>query len=237
MKKVLVLSDNEEMAIFFKGIVKRKKELNELRADFSYKCSHGSKLNKLEWVKEINIKDKKHVVDKFDLIISLHCKQLFPEYVVRKKRCINIHPGLNPHNRGFYPQVFSIINGLPCGATIHEIDEKVDNGPVICQKEIHINPTDTSLTAYRKIIRAEKELIKEHLVEIINADYTAFDTSRGNLNLKKDFDDLCEINLSDIDSFENHINKLRALTHGDYKNAYFEKEDKKIYIKIDLEEE
>ena len=59
---------------------------------------------------------------RYDLFLSLHCKQLFPQALVDSRRCINVHPGFNPYNRGWYPQVFSILNKYPAGVTIHEIE-------------------------------------------------------------------------------------------------------------------
>ena len=233
MNAVLVISDNKEMVVFLRKTVNEK---NIANAIFSYACSPKSEVNDLEWIREIDVKEEKEsIAQEFDLVLSLHCKQLFPEYLVRKSRCINIHPGLNPYNRGFYPQVFSIINDLPCGATIHEIDEKVDNGPVIAQREVDINTLDTSLTAYQRITEAEKKLIVENIENLVSGSYETYSTPEGNLNLKSDFEKLCEIDLDDANTFENHIKKLRALTHGDYKNAYFkDKNGKKVYIRIDL---
>ena len=46
---------------------------------------------------------------------------------------------------------------------------------------------------------------------------------------------MCEINLNNKDSFLNHINILRALTHGDYSNAYFFDENgNKIHLTVEL---
>ena len=37
------------------------------------------------------------------------------------------------------------------------------------------------------------------------------------------------------DTFRNHINKLRALTHGDFMNAYFlDEKGNKVYLKLEL---
>jgi methionyl-tRNA formyltransferase len=77
-------------------------------------------------------------------------------------RCINIHPGLNPYNRGWYPQVFAINNGLPHGATIHEMDDKIDHGDIIYQKSVDIKLSDTSKTLYERVLDTEIFLFKEN---------------------------------------------------------------------------
>ena len=56
--------------------------------------------------------------------------------------------------------------------------------------------------------------------------------------MKKDFDALCEIDLDDYDTFRNYINKLRALTHGSYANAYIIDDfGNKIHLKLELKKE
>ena len=52
---------------------------------------------------------------------------MFPVDMVRNYRCINVHPGLNPYNRGWFPQTFSLVNHFPVGVTIHEMDAHLDD--------------------------------------------------------------------------------------------------------------
>lgn len=179
-----------------------------------------------------------HILQSFDLIISYHCRQLFPEELVTNIRCVNIHPGFNPYNRGWYPGVFSIANGLPAGATIHEIDAKIDNGPIIAQKQIEVLPEDTSGTVYPKIIQAEYELLDEWFMPMLTGKYTTFlPTEQGNLNYKKDYYAFQELDLNETLTMKQAIDKLRALTHAPFKNAYYiDKETgDRIYVSINME--
>ncbi|HCF64432.1 MAG TPA: formyl transferase, partial [Chitinophagaceae bacterium] len=174
------------------------------------------------WIKPLSVKQSvDSLIQDYSLIISLHSKQIFPAALVQQVRCVNVHPGLNPHNRGWFPQVFSILNQLPCGATIHVMDEQLDHGPVIAQQAVPIESWDTSFTAYHKILDAEIQLLRLHLQSILNNSYHTFIPEEGNVNLKKDFDALCEIQLNQTGTWREHLNLLRALTHGDYQNAYF----------------
>ena len=85
---------------------------------------------------------------------------------------------------------------------------------------------------------AEIELLSANLVNILNGEYETEIKEEGNLNLKKDFDALCKIDLDDNDTFRNHINKLRALTHGNYANAYIIDDScNKIHLKLELKKE
>ena len=196
MKKILLLTDNEELLMRFKTLVKDKGLDNNSEFNFNYAYSFNNKaflekFKDVDWIKPLKVNDEvEFLVEEYEMLFSLHCKQLFPSKLVNNVKCINVHPGLNPNNRGWFPQVFSIINSLPCGATVHEIDEHLDHGPIICQKEVKIEMWDTSLTAYNKILDAELELLSANLVNILNYKYDTKVKEEGNLNLKKDFDDL-----------------------------------------------
>ncbi len=181
-----------------------------------------------------------YITSNFDILFSIHCKQIFPPALVRSIKCINIHPGYNPINRGWYPQVFAIINNRITGATLHEIDEELDNGPIIDRIVIEHYVWETSKDIYERILKAEIYLLEKNLANILSGTYnTILPENKGFLYLKKDFKDLCHLNLEEVNTFNYFINKLRALTHGQFKNAYFidAKTGKKIFISINLEVE
>ena len=177
--------------------------------------------------------------DRYDLFLSLHSKQLFPDELVENHLCINVHPGLNPHNRGWFPQVFSILNGLPVGVTIHKMDKELDHGPILWQEELPVYPHDTSKDVYDRILAKELELLDRHLGDILTGNYTLTPMAgEGNINYKADFDALCPIDLSEPATYGAVIDRLRALTHAPYQNAYFVDADgKKVYVGITLRKE
>jgi methionyl-tRNA formyltransferase len=237
-KRVLIFSDNPSLCIAFLGI---SRELNI--PDSMYEVAHSPRNQLFSNIKlsgitplEINIrKDIQSLINRYDLILSIHCKQIFPKELVQAIKCINLHPGMNPFNRGWYPQVFSIINNLPLGATLHEMDEELDHGPIIAQEDVPVFSWDTSLSAYKRVLEAEKNLIRKNLITILCNNYSVFvPDANGTLNLKSDFNNLCEINLDEKLTMGEAINKLRALSHGEFKNAHFIdlKQNKKVYIKM-----
>lgn len=242
MIKVLVVSDNIEMARYFKKVIADNPGL-EVTVDYAYSSINSAPETLADFgALPLNLKcgnAVSEVVRKYRFVFSIHCKQIFPGDLVRKVRCINLHPGLNPFNRGWFPQVFSIINGLPIGATLHYMDEEVDHGAVIAQREASINSWDTSLDVYNRVIGLEKKILSEELVSILSGDEKeTVSMDEGNYNSIADFKALCKINLSDVGTLRSHIDLLRALTHGDYKNAYyFEEDGKKVFVSIKLEVE
>ncbi|HPO13802.1 MAG TPA: dTDP-4-amino-4,6-dideoxyglucose formyltransferase [Candidatus Hydrogenedentes bacterium] len=177
------------------------------------------------------------ILHKYDLLISLHCTQIFPQKLIERIRCINVHPGFNPYNRGWYPSVFSIINAKPAGVTIHEIDSQIDHGKIIVQQECPIYSWDTSGSLYERITGIEHDLLFAWFERIRHHVYELYEpSSEGNINFKKDYERLKELNLDTQGSYRQFLNHLRALTHGAYKNAYFiDEEGNRVYVRIDLE--
>lgn len=228
--RILVVTDNERC----RGLAT---ELYETHGNIEIRQSpKGS----LRGVQPINVATElESIVANYSLVMSMHCKQMFPAVLVNRVRCVNVHPGLNPHNRGWYPQVFSIINGLPCGVTIHEMDEELDHGPIIVQRELKIQPWDTSETAYDKLMRIERELVLEHFVSIRENNYQAFPSpTEGNVNYRKHFDLIRQIDLEERGTFGQLIDRLRALTHGEFRNAFFlDSMGRKVFVKLKLEPE
>jgi methionyl-tRNA formyltransferase len=241
--KVLVITDNLYMAQQFERVLLN---VNNQKLDWKFAISPFS--NEIEFKKVLNslitvfnLKDEMvidEIISNYELVFSIHSKQIFPKKLVNAVKCINVHPGYNPINRGWYPQVFAIINNLPIGATIHEIDEELDHGNIIARAFVTKNSFDTSESLYNKIVLKEIELLEANINSILKNTYTTMKPEQeGDLFLKKDFNALCKLNLEEVLTTETLLNKLRALTHGGFKNAYYiDKETgKKVFVKIDLE--
>lgn len=239
MKKILIFTDNLPMYEKFVEVISQK-NLDKLH-NFEYACTPSNSLFlNVERVKELSIqKEADRLIEKYDLIISCHSKQIFPPEIVNNVRCINIHPGLNPYNRGWFPQVFSILNKMPLGATIHEMDEEIDHGNIIVQKSVEVYDWDTSISAYNRVLEAEVELLKECMEDLIENSYNAESMrEEGNYNSKKDFNALCELDLNETLTMRECLDRLRALTHGEYKNAYFfDNHNNKIFVSLTLEKD
>ncbi|MDH5765399.1 MAG: dTDP-4-amino-4,6-dideoxyglucose formyltransferase [Gammaproteobacteria bacterium] len=241
-KKILVVSDNSSLVSFFQNecLIQEVSESHSIEYRYSTVNEKPQEMIQLG-ATSLDVKDLRFITlakNKYDLIVSIHCKQIFPADLVSSVTCINVHPGLNPYNRGWYPQVFSIINGKPIGATIHLMDEEVDHGGIIDQLKVDIRLSDTSLDVYEKVVEAEKLLIRKNLLRIIKGEFSvAAPESEGNYNSIGDFKSLCKLNINAKATLKDHIDLLRALTHGEFKNAYFlDEHGSKIYIRVTLEE-
>lgn len=239
--QVCVITDNVYMYEEFRNVVKEKIFANDA---FSFFYSYNNdvftdKYHQNDDIEPIKIMDKTASFwEKFDVVISLHCKQIFPLSLVERKRCINFHPGFNPYNRGCFPHIFSIINKLPTGVTVHEMDGKIDHGGIIIQKKVVVSDSDTSGDVYRKILKLETQIIKKYLRVIIDGNYEVKGTAEGNINTRKDFMDLCKINMDKKATYGEVIDYLRAMSFDGYDNAYFiNDQGEKVYVKLLLNKE
>jgi methionyl-tRNA formyltransferase len=245
-KDVLVISDNLLQCTRILALIKRA-GLDQSVA-FTWACSKYSSPEEFEAATGVRVhmidlkknSDVQMIISNYSLVISVHCKQLFPTELVDAVTCINIHPGYNPDNRGWYPQVFSILNHTVIGATIHLIDQELDHGAIIDRMQVPQYGWDTSKDVYDRVLDAELTLVERNLEKILRRQYETIQPEvEGKVYLKKDFHQLCELDPDEINTLQYFIDKLRALTHGDFKNSYFtdKQSGKRIFVDIRLRPE
>jgi methionyl-tRNA formyltransferase len=81
-----------------------------------------------------------------DLVVSIACPQIVRDDLLAcpPEGVINIHGALLPKYRGKLPSFWVLANGEErTGVTVHYMNEKLDDGPIIVQKEVPIRPGDT----------------------------------------------------------------------------------------------
>jgi len=81
-----------------------------------------------------------------DLVVSIACPQIVREDLLNcpSEGVINIHGALLPTYRGKLPSFWVLANGEEkTGVTVHYMNEQLDDGPIIVQKEVPIRPDDT----------------------------------------------------------------------------------------------
>ena len=75
------------------------------------------------------------------------------------RRIVNIHPSLLPKFPGLEAWKQALVAGeRVTGCTVHYVDEKIDHGDVIAQREVPILPNDTAERLHARIQTAEHEL-------------------------------------------------------------------------------
>jgi phosphoribosylglycinamide formyltransferase-1 len=82
------------------------------------------------------------------------------------RRIINIHPSLLPKFPGLEAWKQALAAGEKVtGCTVHYVDEQIDHGEIIAQREVPISPNDTADTLHARIQIAEHELYPQVIVQ------------------------------------------------------------------------
>lgn len=83
------------------------------------------------------------------------------------RRILNIHPSLLPKFPGLEAWKQALAAGEKItGCTVHYVDDKIDHGDVIAQREVPILPGDTAESLHARIQTAEHELYPEAIAKI-----------------------------------------------------------------------
>lgn len=85
-----------------------------------------------------------------------------PEYAsIYQARMVNTHPGLLPQTEGLYGdqiQQYVLDKGLEYGGhTLHVVADGYDDGPVIAEHKVAVEPGDTAETLFARVQASEKK--------------------------------------------------------------------------------
>jgi len=104
-----------------------------------------------------------------DLIIVSAYGKIIPRSILEipKYYPINVHASLLPKYRGAAPINWAVINGEDkTGLTIIKMNEKMDEGDILMQREIVISPDDNASTLHDKLADMAKNFIQEAVKKI-----------------------------------------------------------------------
>lgn len=84
---------------------------------------------------------------------------------------LNIHPSLLPAYRGPSPVVTAVLEGAGVtGVTVMEIDEGLDTGPIVAQREVSIGATESAGDLEKRLFGVGSELLLDILPGWINGE-------------------------------------------------------------------
>lgn len=152
------------------------------------------------------------------------------------KGCLNLHPAFLPYNRGAYPNVWSIVEGTPAGVTLHYVDEGIDTGDIVAQRQVPVRPTDTGERLYRRLEQACVDLFQRAwpLVRSGQASRIPQDKGSGTFHRVRDVERLDNIDLERSYTARELIDIIRARTFPPHRGAYFEHQGWRIYLQLEL---
>ncbi len=99
-----------------------------------------------------------------DFIISYNYHYIISKEIIDfvKGKIINLHISYLPWNRGAYPNVWSFLEDTSKGVSIIKIDEGIDTGEILVQKEVIFQEEETLKSSYEKLHKEIQELFKKN---------------------------------------------------------------------------
>lgn len=83
-------------------------------------------------------------------------------------RILNIHPSLLPAFPGLDAQRQALANGVKkSGCTVHFVDETLDGGPIVTQREVPVHADDTAESLSARILVEEHKLYAEAVAKVL----------------------------------------------------------------------
>jgi phosphoribosylglycinamide formyltransferase-1 len=97
-----------------------------------------------------------------------------PSYTsVFQAKMVNTHPGLLPDTKGFFGteiQAYVLEHHLPYGGqTLHVVSEHYDEGPIIAEHKVAVEPDDTPDSLFARVQATEKRYLPKDIENFINA--------------------------------------------------------------------
>lgn len=96
-----------------------------------------------------------------DFVVLAGYMRILSPVVVRayKNKILNIHPALLPAFKGAHAIKDAFDHGVKVtGVTVHVVDEKVDNGPIIFQEPVNVYPSESFKSLEARIHNIEHKL-------------------------------------------------------------------------------
>lgn len=110
-----------------------------------------------------------------DLIVLAGYLVQIPVAVIKaySGRIINIHPSLLPDfgGKGYYGLKVheAVVNSgrTVSGCTVHLVTENYDEGPILAQSTVSVDPTDTAETLAAKVLEQEHKLLPKTIQSLL----------------------------------------------------------------------
>ena len=155
---------------------------------------------------ELKIENLKLKIGSVDLAVVAAYAKILPAWVIEYfvRGVVGVHPSLLPKYRGATPIQSAILNGeKKTGVTLFLIDEKVDHGQILVNKESRIMNNESSESLHDRLAELGADLLIETLPKFVNgeikpqtqneaeATYTKkFETEDAFVDLEKDDPDV-----------------------------------------------
>ena len=125
----------------------------------------------VEQPQKIKIEQAKDLFASYDAdvaVVVAYGRILPPEFLRAPRRgCINVHFSLLPLYRGAAPANWAIVNGeKKTGVTTMFIEEELDSGPILLQRETLIGEAETTPKLMQRLASIGADLLSETLAQL-----------------------------------------------------------------------
>lgn len=137
--------------------------------------------NDLALLQPVNLRDSdfiRHIREINPSLIVVVAFRMLPKAIweIPKYGTINLHASLLPQYRGAAPINWAIINGEnKTGVTTFFIEEEIDTGKILLQKEVQLKDNDNAKTLHDKLSGEGAELLNETVTRILRKELQAID--------------------------------------------------------------
>lgn len=125
-----------------------------------------------------------------DLVISFGYRHIVRKELILalKNKIINLHISLLPWNKGADPNFWSWLDDTPKGVSIHLMDEGLDTGALLFQKEVTFEGTETLASSYSILQEEIIKLFEANILNILKLDFVPIPqaTGQGSFHKSKD---------------------------------------------------
>ncbi len=152
IQAVFTYADDPHENIWFRSVA-------ELAASHDIPVYAPDDINHPLWVEKIRAMEP-------DFLFSFYYRDLIrrPLLEIPRKGCLNLHGSLLPKYRGRAPVNWALVNGeRESGVTLHYMTPRADDGDIVCQRGVAIEPADTAWSLNNKLVDAAGSMLDEQL--------------------------------------------------------------------------
>ncbi|MFA6340804.1 MAG: methionyl-tRNA formyltransferase [Candidatus Paceibacterota bacterium] len=193
--------------------------------------------NGIEYIEAVKLKDESFLekMREYDLFMVASYGKMIPKVLIDipKYKILNIHPSLLPKYRGPSPLQGQVLNDeRKVGVSIMLVDEEMDHGAVVIQRQVDIKDWPIGFNALSEILAKEGSLLlSEVLADWIKGKIKAKDQDHAKATFTKKIekqDGLLDLN---ADAYKNY---LKYLAYEEWPGTFFdaERNGKKIRVII-----
>ena len=231
LKQVIEKKDVSLNSVFLNTNEKRTKSYDQEVTSIIQ--SRGLQIPILSWCDSESVGKVLDRIDSPAIGVSALFGHILSKEVISKfsKGILNLHPSLLPIGRGAHPIPWNIVEKMPQGVTIHLINESLDSGEVIFQKQI---PTDISMSA-GKIYEIAMSTLEENFLaswenwesgEITPYPQPKFGVTQ---HRKSELASLKSLIESDHETFGDFVRRIQATTFSNGELPLFRENTGKVW--------